>query len=177
MARLRTAIFVLAGCLAAPEPSAQPGSPEPEREGLPAMRCVAEQTGGFHDDPGGEERYEPALFHPQPFTLRENLVFMLNLAQEEARVDVYLTMIRELPAEGEAAPGLEVTELECRQVRGAGNSRGYSCVNVPPSEMLLLNGESLRFTRTAVGGWTFSGAAEAHGGDSVFVEYGQCEPM
>jgi len=50
-------------------------------------------------------------------------------------------------------------------------------VNLPPSEMLLINVESLRFTRTAVGGWTFAGASDARGGDSIFVEYGQCEVL
>jgi hypothetical protein len=40
--------------------------------------------------------------------------------------------------------------------------------------MLLINAQSLRFTRTAVGGWTFSDAADSRNGDSIFVEYGQC---
>ena len=148
-----------------------------EPGGLPAMVCTAEQTGGFHDYPGGEETYEPALFHPQTFTLEENLVFMMNLASGEGNADLYLTMVRRLkPAEPDGEVVQESTELECRQVRGADASVGYSCVNLPPSEMLLINAASLRFTRTAVGGWTFAGATEAHGGDSIFVEYGQCEP-
>ncbi|MEM8767795.1 MAG: hypothetical protein AAGE43_10150, partial [Pseudomonadota bacterium] len=57
---------------------------------------------------------------------------------------------------------------------GADQSYGYSCVNVPPSEMILINAQTLRYTRTAVGGWTFAGATEALNGDSIFVEYGQC---
>jgi hypothetical protein len=152
--------------------------------GLPAMYCQAEQTGGFHDYPGGDETYEPALFHPQSFTLEENPVFMINLAEGEKNVDLYLTMERPLKAEEGAAPRFETTELECRQVRGTHGSRGYSCVNLPPSEMLLINADTLRFTRTAVGGWTFAGASVesdtsepgAQGGDSIFVEYGQCVP-
>lgn len=145
--------------------------------GFPAVTCTADQTGGFHDYPGDPEAYEPALFHPQTFTLEENLVFMMNLASLEGNADLYLTMVRQLPAaepDGEAIT--DTTELECRRVRGANQSVGYSCVNLPPSEMLLINAASLRFTRTAVGGWTFSGASDEHGGDSIFVEYGQCLP-
>ncbi len=147
--------------------------------GLPEVRCLAEQTGGFHDYPGGEERYEPALFHPQSFSLEENLVLMMNLAAEERNVDLYLTMTRTLSggdSGDDDVPVLETTELECRQVRGALGGHGYSCVNVPPSEMLLINAQTLRFTRTSVGGWSFSGATEAHNGDSIFGEYGLCEP-
>ncbi len=141
---------------------------------LPALHCIAEQTGGFHDYPEEGERYEPALFHPQPFRLETNPVFMMNLAGDERNADLYLTLTRELPgADGGTAE--ETTELECRRVRGANGSDGFSCVNLPPSEMLLLNAQSLRFTRTAVGGWTFAGATGTHEGDSIFVEYGQCE--
>ena len=158
-----------------------------ERPGLPPLDCQAEQTGGFHDDPGGEESYAPALFHPQRFTLEENVVFMMNLGSVEGNADLYLTMTREVAAAEGEAPVVDETELECRRVRGANDAVGYSCVNVPPSEMLLLNATSLRFTRTAVGGWTFSGPAAATaepseaeapvdppGGDSIFVEFGQC---
>jgi hypothetical protein len=145
--------------------------------GLPPMRCEAEQTGGFHDYPGGEERYEAALFHPQTFTLEENVVFMMNLATGEGNVDLYLTMKRSLPEDADdSAQAFDIAELECRRVRGGGDGHGYSCVNLPPSEMLLINAETLRFTRTAVGGWTFAGASDSRNGDSIFVEYGQCSP-
>lgn len=156
-------------------PPADVGLP-PAAEGLPdVVTCTAEQTGGFHDYPGAEESYEPALFHPQTFTLEENEVFMMNLAAEEGNADLYLTMVRRLPAESpDGEETIDATELECRRVRGANESQGYSCVNLPPSEMLLINARTLRFTRTAVGGWTFTGASEAHNGDSIFVEYGQC---
>jgi hypothetical protein len=144
-------------------------------DGFPSVRCTAEQTGGFHDYPGGDEAYEPALFHPQQFNLEENTVFMLNLADSEGNVDVYLTMTRTLPAEAEASRR-EITELECREVRGADGSSGLSCVNLPPSEMILINRETFRFTRAAAGGWTFAGATGEQNGDSIFVEYGQCRP-
>lgn len=157
------------------------GAEVPAVDSFPQMRCQAVQTGGFHDYPGGEESYEPALFHPQSFTLEENVVFMLNLAESEKNVDLYLTMEQTLKTEDADAPSrFEATELECRHVRGANDSRGYSCVNLPPSEMLLINADTLRYTRTAVGGWTFARAGEdesgTHGGDSIFVEYGQCTP-
>jgi len=148
----------------------------PAGDSLPGVvTCTAEQTGGFHDYPGADESYEPALFHPRTFTLEENQVFMMNLAVEEGNADLYLTMVRRLPSENpDWEETIDTTELECRRVRGANDAQGYSCVNLPPSEMLLINARSLRFTRTAVGGWTFSGASEAHNGDSIFVEYGQC---
>lgn len=152
-----------------------PAAAADQRIGFPSVHCKAEQTGGFHDYPEEGEVYEPALFHPQQFSLEENLVFMLNLADAEGSVDVYLTMTREIGLE-DGTTRRENTELECREVRGAGGGFGLSCVNLPPSEMLLINSETLRFTRTAVGGWTFAGATESLSGDSIFVEYGQCEP-
>jgi hypothetical protein len=48
---------------------------------------------------------------------------------------------------------------------------------VPPSEILLINAETLRFTRAAVGGWTFAGATDGLNGDSIFIEYGECSPQ
>jgi len=93
---------------------------------------------------------------------------MVNLQLRGGDPDLYLIL--------RSADDVEL-ELQCRQVRGADNALGYSCVNTPPSEMLLINSETLRFTRTAVGGWTFSGARESMSGDSIFVEYGTCAPL
>lgn len=129
------------------------------------LNCVADQTGGFHDYPDDDESYGPALFNSTPFRLEENVVFMQNLADEPG-VDLYVSLT--------SGDDPVTTELECRHVRGVDGSPGFSCVNIPPSEMLLINRESLRFTRTAVGGWTFAGATETSGGDSIFVEYGTC---
>ena len=155
-------------CLGATIANAEPAT-------LPPLDCVAEQTGGFHDYPAEGERYEPALFHPQAFRLSENTVFMLNLLESERRADLYLT----LESAAAATPGTEppATELECRQVRGADGSTGYSCVNLPPSEMLLINARTLRFTRASVGAWTFAEPTAAEAGDSIFVEYGQCKAI
>lgn len=146
---------------------------------LPRLECIAEQTGGFHDYPENQELYEPALFHPRAFELEENLVFKRNLldpAQSQDRplsADLYVTLrMPEVDADG-GMPALD-TELECRQVRGADGTQGVSCVNLPPSELLLLNMETLRFTRASVGGWTFTGARDARNGDSIYVEYGRC---
>ena len=164
----------LAGATAAEGvPAGDPMSGAPH---LPALACIAAQTGGFHDYPEGGEDYEPALFHPQAFRLEENPVFMMNLLGDGGGVDLFLTMTREL-TDADGRPVTESTELECRRVRGAHDSRGFSCVNLPPSEMILLNADTLRFTRTSVGGWTFAGATDAQSGDSIFVEYGQCEPI
>ena len=90
---------------------------------------------------------------------------MMNLRATEGGPDLYLTL--------GSNEGRE-TELDCRRVRGSLGATGFSCVNKPPSEMLLINEDSLRFTRTAVGGWTFVGASDSHVGDSIFVEYGIC---
>ncbi len=136
---------------------------------LPPLTCQPEQTGGFHDYPEGEEDYEPALFHPRQFTLKTNALFMMSLTSEPGGPDLYLTMNM-----ADAEEGFEQTELECRRVRGIGAVAGFSCVNVPPSELLLINAETLRFTRAALGGWTFAGAAGDLNGDSIFIEYGTC---
>ena len=170
MKRVTLLGLCLGCCLFAVQGSAQEIAPV---DSLPPLDCTPEQTGGFHDYPGGEEIYEGALFHPSPFGLEENLIFMLNLGGEEGAPDLYLTMTMEYKA-GDGSVTPNQTELECRRVRGVGGSVGYSCVNLPPSEMLLINASTFRFTRTAVGGWTFAGAADKTNGDSIFVEYGQC---
>ena len=138
---------------------------------LPPLTCQPEQTGGFHDYPEGEEIYEPALFHPRSFTLKTNALFMMSLTAEPGAPDLYVTMNM-----AAAEEGFEQTELECRRVRGIGAVAGFSCVNVPPSELLLINAETLRYTRAALGGWTFAGAAGDLNGDSIFIEYGTCAP-
>jgi hypothetical protein len=160
-------------CLAAPVVVALTveAAEPPAVAGLPPLECQPQQTGGFHDYPEGGEDYEPALFHSKPFTLEENALFMLNLEPEPGGPDLYLAMSL---AEHE---DFDQTELECRRVRGIGNVMGFSCVNVPPSEILLINAETLRFTRAAVGGWTFAGAADGLNGDSIFIEYGVCSPQ
>ena len=176
-------ILVLLGSGVASAESANEGINEGINESisLPSVRCEAQQTGGFHDYPEGEETYEPALFHPQKFALEENLIFMMNLAGGEGNADLYLTMTRDPSGDEQGSSGQaamdEVSELECRSVRGANGDMGFSCVNLPPSEMILINARTLRYTRTAVGGWTFAGASGELNGDSIFVEYGQCAPV
>lgn len=135
---------------------------------LPAS-CKAVQTVGMHDYPGAEERYHASVFFEGAFELRENLLFMEHLlGQDGAPVGLYVTL--------SGADGRE-TEFECRPVRGGAGNEGVSCVNNPPSEMLLVNPVRGRFTRAAIGGWTFYGAREEQEGASLFVEYGQCVPM
>ena len=138
--------------------------------------CKAGKTVGMHQYPTSDiEDYMPAVFSEQTFDLRENVLFMRHLLGERAPGEVdesdgyadtpepvrlYVTM-----ASGD---GVE-TEFACRPVRGTGDNRGYSCVNNPPSEMLLINPARGRYTRSAIGGWAFY-APEA----SLFVEYGTC---
>ena len=138
--------------------------------------CKAQQTVGMHQYPeGADEVYMPAVFNEQTFDLRENALFMRHLLGEPGGAEV------DEQGDGPAAPdavGLYVTmasadgvetEFECRPVRGTADNRGYSCVNNPPSEMLLVNPERGRYTRSSIGGWAFY-APEA----SLFVEYGTC---
>jgi hypothetical protein len=170
--RVATAAGLVSLLTLAGAPEAQASEPDAggapslvDSDRFPALTCQAEQTGGFHDYPDDDESYVPALFNSTPFRLEENVVFMLNLAPETG-VDRYVTLtVGDSPV---------TTELECRQVRGADGSPGYSCVNIPPSELLLIHAHTLRFTRTAVGGWTFTGATGSEAGDSIFVEYGTC---
>jgi len=124
------------------------------------------------------------------FELRINTVLTRHLAANstsaaEATPDLFLTM----------RPRNEnPVELRCRQIQGRGGEFGYSCTNTPPSELLLINPENLRFTRTSIGGWTFADSpdrksalddspsgnsstdelSENLGDDSLFVEYGTC---
>ena len=142
---------------------------------LPAT-CKALQTVGIHQRTGdGGETHLPTVFSEQTFGLRENVVFMRHLLGEPAAtetaegndparppgsVQLYVTMILDGGAE---------VEFECRTVRGAAGNQGYSCVNNPPSEMLLINPARGRYTRSSIGGWVFY-APEA----SLFVEIGTC---
>ena len=130
-----------------------------------SMVCTAVQTAGFHDFPHNEEAYEPVSFFESSFELRINRVLMRHRDPNVA-VDLYVPLVDED----------ERAELECRTVRGAGAADGLSCSNLPPSELLLLNTASLRFTRTSIGGWTFASATENMAGDSIYVEYGTCAP-
>ena len=125
--------------------------------------CRATQTAGFHDYTHDEGSYEPVVFFESKFNLAVNKVLTQHLAASEG-VDVYLTFSTEE----------NLVELSCLQVRGIGDTHGLSCSNEPPAEMLLINLNNLRFTRTSIGGWTFTGAEVNDSGDSIFVEYGQC---
>ena len=163
------------------------------RATLPAkLTCQASQTAGLHDYAGAPEDYEPSTFFESKFKLAINKVLMQHLAPEQSvasnPTDLFLTM---LPRNEDPI------ELRCRQVQGAPGELGFSCVNSPPSELLLINAVSLRFTRSSIGGWVFGSSKSitqddgdgALGSatddpikdnpgladDSLFVEYGGCE--
>ena len=145
------------------------------------LQCEAQQTAGLHDYAGAPEDYEPSTFVESKFELRINTVLTRHLAANssgasEATPDLFLTM----------RPRNDTpVELRCRQVQGYQGELGFSCTNTPPSELLLINPANLRFTRTSIGGWTFSeslaesadqqdDSVENFGDDSLFVEYGTC---
>ncbi len=125
--------------------------------------CTAKQTAGFHDWPHNEEAYEPVVFFESDFKLRINRVLMRHMTNTP--FDGFLTLLDDE----------DIVELQCAKVRGTGDVAGLSCSNSPPSDLLLLNLDNLRYTRTSIGGWTFAGANESSSGDSIYVEYGRCE--
>lgn len=131
------------------------------------LSCKAHRTVGMHDDAENVEAYESVVFFESEFDLRENTLFMQHLLGRNTQVPVSLYMTMTL------ASGTEI-EFECKPVRGAADSEGFSCANNPPSEMLLINPDRGRFTRSAIGGWTFYSAGDASNGASLFVEYGEC---
>ncbi len=103
------------------------------------------------------------VFFESKFELHVNRVLMSHLV-ESTPYDLFLTLHHDD----------KVVELQCAQLRGTGNSIGVSCSSQPPADMLLLNLGNLRFTRTAIGGWTFSGTDPQSSGESSYVEYGRC---
>ena len=135
----------------------------PVRDLPDRLTCRATQTAGFHDYDHDEASYEPVVFFESEFNLTVNKALTQHLAAPRG-VDVYLTFTADE----------KLVELSCLQVRGIGDAHGLSCSNEPPAEMLLINLNNLRFTRTSIGGWTFAGAKVNASGDSIFVEYGQC---
>ncbi|HCP50616.1 uncharacterized protein METZ01_LOCUS34038 [marine metagenome] len=160
MKRIARSLLVLAPTLGMGAPTSVPWLP---------LNCHAEKTVGLHDYFETEkkqiETYEPSIFFASRFTLHENRTFSTFLEQEN--VALFVTMTDEQSG--------NVSEFQCDTVRGTGDTFGYSCRNSPPSDILMLNPESLRFTRGAVGGWTFYSTGEDHNGTSLFVEYGQCQ--
>ena len=128
------------------------------------MQCIARQTAGFHDFPHNDEAYEAVVFFESKFELQINRVLMTHLV-EESPYDLFLTLTKDG----------DVSELQCSRIRGASNQFGVSCSSQPPADLLLLNLENLRFTRTAIGGWTFTGGLDSDSGESIYVEYGACQ--
>ena len=132
-------------------------------------RCVPLETIGFHDEPEAEgdsvEAFSPAKFKSTPFTLRENKT-LASLLDDADDVNLFLTMQMEETN--------ELFEFSCKNVLGANREPGFSCVNTPPSDILMLNPKSLRFSRAAIGSWTFQSETSLLAGSSLFVEMGQC---
>lgn len=130
------------------------------------MQCVSANTVGLHDYPLTPESYEPVVFDESSFSLKINKSLMKFLPDQQKNV-VYFTFRN----------ANKLMELTCRRVTGAQKSYGLSCTDNPPAEMILINSVTLRFSRSSIGGWTFLGAKENTSGNSLFVEYGQCEPL
>lgn len=133
------------------------------------LYCEAKQTVGLHDFAEEEalEEYELIRFFESKFELRENKTFNELMGQEDGKF--FLSMKLE--------DSEEISEFTCDTVRGRNGQEGLSCRNTPPSEIIMINKASLRFTRSAVGAWTFFTPSDHDTGASLFVEYGQCETI
>ena len=135
---------------------------------LPA-RCVPLETIGFHDTPEPDsdavEAFNPVKFKSTPFTLRVNET-LSELLADNADSQLFISMQMEESA--------EIFEFSCKEVLGANRELGFSCLNTPPSDILMLNPKSMRFSRAAIGSWTFQSDAALKDGSSLFVEMGQC---
>lgn len=133
------------------------------------LYCQAKQTVGLHDFAEEElvEEYELIRFFESKFELRENKTFNELMGQGDGKF--FLSM---KPEDSE-----EISEFTCDTVRGRNGQEGLSCRNTPPSEIIMINKTSLRFTRSAVGAWTFFTPSDHDTGASLFVEYGQCETI
>lgn len=143
-------------------------SSEESGDWLPA-HCVPVDTVGFHDgvEETGEptEKFEIVQFASTPFVLRRNETLGLLLGEEDESL-LYLTL--------EMTEEPDFFELTCREVVGASREPGYSCINTPPSDILLINPKSMRFSRSAIGSWTFQSQRDIESGSSLFVQMGQC---
>ena len=137
------------------------------REWLPVV-CRALNTVGLHDaveenaDP--EEKYEPAAFVPSEFVLVENKTFSELLASDDSKFYVAM-QIEELESQ---------IEFTCTVVRGRSEEDGYVCTNTPAQDILMINPTKGRFTRAAVGAWTFFHPSDLETGASLLVEHGTC---
>lgn len=148
------------------------------------QQCTATGTVGFHDYGGGVRSFEPSVFHESIFHLQENALLSRYLepdAEQTGPLPRYLTLVQDRDRQ----------ELECTPVRTGREVDGVSCINQPPTTLLLYNPDSGRFTRSSLAAWTFS-TPEADGpttgadpapdvagspeGESLFVEFGRCRP-
>ena len=146
---------------------------EPGHGPVPALTCAAVDTAGFHDYPLDEGGFDAVVFQPSTFQIEPNKALNKHraAAADGASIITYLTMRTDD----------DYVELHCTSVRGHNATPGLSCANLPPTEMLLINLRNFRFTRTSIGGWTFSdpgdeptGSPTNDEGESIFVEFGQC---
>ena len=147
---------------------AQDTSEDASASWLPA-RCVPLETIGFHDTPEEDadviESFNPVKFKSTPFTLRTNET-LGELLADTGDTQLFISMQMEQSA--------EIFEFACKEVLGANREPGLSCLNTPPSDILMINPKSMRFSRAAIGSWTFQSDAALRDGSSLFVEMGQC---
>ena len=139
-------------------------------EWLPVY-CKALQTVGLHDtkEAGVEavENYEPSQFFASEFILTENRTFTELLSDSTSKW--FVTM--------QFSDSVEKFEFTCTPVRGRSEETGYVCTNTPAQDILMINPGNNRFTRAAVGAWTFFHPSDLETGASLLVEHGSCNPL
>ena len=142
---------------------------EKAKEDWLPLECKAHRTVGLHDyddiDEIPIELYEARIFLSSEFSIVENRTFSQLL--DEPDVAMYLTLT---PKET-----TEQHEYSCKRVKGHGSRGGYSCTNIPPTDILTIDPKTRRFSRASTGAWTLYTSDDTGVGASVFVEVGTCK--
>ena len=132
------------------------------------LKCKAERTVGLHDlDDGDEvpvEQYEARIFLPSEFSIEENKTFTQLL--DDPDIALYLSL--------KSVDATQKHEYSCKRVKGHGSRAGFSCTNMPPTDVLTIDPETKRFSRASTGAWTLYTSEDTGVGASVFVEIGKC---
>ena len=140
--------------------------------------CRAMGTVGFHDYDGAPTLFHPTVFNESTFQLEENRLLAGHLTPTNGQSSVtYLTLVQDQ----------DRVEFECKPVRLSRNAQGMSCVNQPPTTMLLVNPGTKRYTRSNIAAWTFSpeqiaskavpATKDVDVGESMFIEHGTCTDL
>ena len=164
-----TLVLAVVGIVLVSSSTVSPEQSDKAKEKWLPLDCTAHRTVGLHDyDEGHEvplELYEARIFLSSEFSIAENRTFGLLL--DEPHIALYLT----LTPKGST----EQHEYSCKLVKGHGARGGYSCTNIPPTDIFTIDPETKRFSRASTGAWTLYTSDDTDTGASLFVEVGTCE--